>query len=492
MKTASESVRPSTARARLFIKLMAAFLVVVLTVGALVVWSVGRSTRQQFHLFASSVNQRQAERIAPLLADYYGAVGSWEGVETVLTFGASASFRHDGMGMMGRPGGADGAPTPWGDVDMWRMMGTEVVIVDAAGRVAAGVSTDLIGAEVDKDSLAAGAPVWVNGEHVGTVLVAVGAFSENLNESFLQQVGRATLGAVLIAGLLALLLGGLITWGITKPLRRLTLAAEGIAGGDLTQRVDASAGDEVGDLARAFNRMAAELEHAESLRKQMTADIAHELRTPLSVIQGNVEALQDGVFPLTLEALEPIQDKTQLLARLVEDLRNLALAEAGRLPLDRQPTDLAALVQRTAAGFQASADAKSIALELDGDPNLPMVDADPQRVEQVLVNLLSNALRHTPAEGCVSLKLKAPGGARQVTVQISDTGAGIPIESLSNVFERFYRIDPGRARGKEEGGSGLGLAVARSIIEAHGGSIGVESPPGQGAAFWFTLPAIAR
>jgi len=270
-------------------------------------------------------------------------------------------------------------------------------------------------------------------------------------------------------------------------MRELTDATRAIAAGDLTQRVTVDADDEIGDLARAFNQMAAGLERGEALRRQMTADIAHELRTPLSVIQGNVEALQDGVFPLTVEALEPIQAKTELLGRLVEDLRNLALAEAGQLPLDRQPTDLARLVEGAVAAFQPAAEAKGIALDLAAAPGLPLAEADPQRIEQVLVNLISNALRHTPAGGRVEIDL-APKPAGGLTVRITDTGPGIPPEALTNVFERFYRVDRGRGRG-EGGGTGLGLAVARSIVEAHGGVIRVENAPGRGASFWFTLPA---
>ncbi len=219
----------------------------------------------------------------------------------------------------------------------------------------------------------------------------------------------------------------------------------------------------------------------------MTADIAHELRTPLSVIQGNVEALQDGIFPLTADSLKPIRAKTNLLTRLVEDLRQLSLAEAGQLPLDKTPTDLAALIQRALTDFQATAESKQISLQTNSSPDLPLVDVDPQRIEQVLVNLLSNALRHTPVGGKIDVKVGMDGNGR-VRLTIRDTGPGVFAEEAVNVFERFYRVDQGRAREDNGGGSGLGLAVVRSIIETHDGQIGVDSDPGQGAAFWFTLP----
>jgi two-component system OmpR family sensor kinase/two-component system sensor histidine kinase BaeS len=457
---------------------LAAFGAVVLAVGLLVVFLVGRATREEFHLYTTAVGQRQAERLAPLLADYYARQGTWDGVEDVLAFSAG--------GIRGMHGMGGGRGTMSGD--MWQMMGMQLLVANATGQIVADSAGELVGKQIDADSIAYGEPIWLGSEQIGTALVTTGAVASSLNDSFLKEVNQATLLAVLVAGTLALLLGGVITWGITRPIRRLTEAAEAIASGDLSQRVPTRADDEVGDLARAFNQMAAELQHAEDLRRQMTADIAHELRTPITVIQGNVEALQDGVFPLTPEALAPIQTKTALLARLVEDLRHLALAEAGQLPLDCHPTDLTTLVRRTVVGFGPAAEAKSVRLELAArGTELPLTTLDPQRIEQVLVNLLSNALRHTPAGGTVTIELGRQD-SEQLLVRITDTGSGIPAQDLPNVFERFYRVDRGRGRGDDGGGSGLGLAVARSIIRAHGGTIGVSSPPGEGAIFWFTLP----
>jgi two-component system OmpR family sensor kinase/two-component system sensor histidine kinase BaeS len=256
----------------------------------------------------------------------------------------------------------------------------------------------------------------------------------------------------------------------------------------LTQRVEVPGGGEAGDLANAFNQMAAELERGERLRKQMTADIAHELRTPLSVIQGNVEALQDGVFPLTKESLAPIQDKTILLSRLVEDLRNLAMADAGQLPLDRKPTDLAALASSTVAGFQPHAEIKSVDLVVEVEEPLPLANIDPQRIDQVLVNLVSNALRYTPSGGKVTIHLSS-SDPKKVEVRVIDTGQGIPAEAFQNIFERFYRVDKSRARGVDGHGTGLGLAVVRSLVEAHGGQISIADSGSQGTTFLFTLPA---
>jgi signal transduction histidine kinase len=250
--------------------------------------------------------------------------------------------------------------------------------------------------------------------------------------------------------------------------------------------------DEIGELGNAFNGMAASLEKAERLRREMTADIAHELRNPIAVLQGNLEAVVDGVLPPTADNLEPLLDQTHLLARLVDDLRTLALAEAGQLGLERAPTDPAALAQSVVAQFQPQAEAKGVALRLQTQAALPRVMLDPQRISQVLGNLLSNALRHTPEGGSVVCRVTGDaeaGAGREpavVTFSVRDTGSGIPAEALPRIFERFYRADGGRSRA--DGGTGLGLTIARQLVEAHGGKIWAKSEPGQGTEVGFWLP----
>jgi signal transduction histidine kinase len=453
---------------------MGAFILILAIVGILVTWQARRATQAEFAVYTTAAGQRQAQFLAPALADYYRSNGRWDGVESILSSG----------GMMGRGGMMGGGMMA--NADMWQMMGLRALVVDADGRIAADTANEMTNVQLDEAILADGTLIRLDGQQIGTVLVTNLEQTMAQNAQFLQQVNRAILLAVLAASVAALLLGGLLTWTMIRPLRQLTQAAEAISEGDLVQRVNVQAGDEIGDLAAAFNQMSDRLARAERLRRQMTADIAHELRTPLSVIQGNVEALQDGVFPLTADSLEPIRAKTNLLTRLVEDLRQLTLAETGQLPLDKTQTDLAALAERTLADFQAAAASKQISLQTSSAPDLPLVAVDPQRIEQVLVNLLSNALRHTPVGGRIEVDVGVENG--RVRLTISDTGPGLSAEEAANVFERFYRVDQGRTREENGGGSGLGLAVARSIVEAHGGQIGVDSTPGQGAAFWFTLP----
>jgi len=304
-------------------------------------------------------------------------------------------------------------------------------------------------------------------------------------QNFLDRVNRAVLLAGLAAGVVALLLGFIVFRSITAPLNRLTRAAHAVATGDLAQRVQIRTGDEIAELGAAFNSMAANLQQGEQLRREMTADIAHELRTPLSVIQGNLEAILDGVYPPDAEHIQPALDQTQLLARLVEDLRTLALAEAGQLSLDRQPVDVAELTRRVVASFEPRAADKRVTLSLEATPALPPVHADGQRIAQVLTNLLGNALRYTPQDGRVGVRVSAQNSS--IFVAVNDSGPGILDEDLPHIFDRFYRADKSRSR--EGGGSGLGLAIARSIVEAHGGRIWADSKTGQGTTLTFTLPA---
>jgi len=332
---------------------------------------------------------------------------------------------------------------------------------------------------------------------------------------FLDEVNRSLWISGGIALAAALLLGLLLSRQITAPLRRLTMASRRVAAGDFSQRVELRSGDELASLAEAFNSMAESLARNEESRKQLLSDIAHELKTPVAIIQGNLEAMIDGVVPATPERLASLREETLLLGRLVTDLRDLSLAEAGRLPLHPEPLDLAELIRGIVSRLGAQAETHGVSLEVKLDEGLPIVTADPARISQVLRNLLDNALRYTPSGGvitvsaCVEAPLhigsrprpaaakplgESPGSKSAsgptdgcfVRVTVSDTGPGIPPEELPKVFDRFYRVDKSRTR--SSGGTGLGLSVAKQLVEAHGGRIWAESEPGRGAAFHFTLP----
>jgi two-component system OmpR family sensor kinase/two-component system sensor histidine kinase BaeS len=247
---------------------------------------------------------------------------------------------------------------------------------------------------------------------------------------------------------------------------------------------------ELDELANAFNRMADSLASADMQRRQMTADIAHELRTPLSIMRGRLEGLQDGIYHATPDQIDALLKETSLLERLVDDLRLLALAEAGQLPLYRDACDPAELLDAMASSFVKQANEQGVALVVDTPDDLPAIHADPQRLMQVLGNLIGNALRHTPEGGQITLRAQLnstdPTIPVMVDLLVRDTGSGIAAEDLPKVFDRFWRADRSRTRGS--GGAGLGLAIVKQIAVAHGGSVGVESTIGEGTVFRVTIP----
>jgi signal transduction histidine kinase len=297
-------------------------------------------------------------------------------------------------------------------------------------------------------------------------------------------VGRSLLWGITLAIVIALLLTFFLSRRMSSPIGALATAARQLGRGDLSRRVPLQGKGEVKQLAQAFNSMAADLEHAEQLRRNLVADVAHELRTPLSNIQGYLEAIRDRVVKPNRATISSLDEEANLLSRLVDELQELSLAEAGELKLVYQEEDIARLLEQVVASWQPKVAAKEISLSLELPDDLPPVNADWQRISQVLHNLLENAVVHTRKGGTINVAAAALDG--QVEVCVSDTGEGIPAEDLPNIFERFYRVD--RSRARSTGGSGLGLTIARRLVEAHGGKIAVQSELDKGSSFSFTLP----
>jgi len=318
-------------------------------------------------------------------------------------------------------------------------------------------------------------------------------FTRTDETALLNRINQAAITAGLIAVSVSLLLALLLAYRLLRPIRDLTRAANQLAQGDLSQQVDVHGDDELANLGRAFNQMAASLEEAEQSRRAMTADIAHELRNPLAVQRANLEALQDGIYPLTSENLNPVLEQNYLLNRLVEDLRTLALVDSGQLALEPTPTDLPVLVTRVVDRYRAQADARRVSLNVSTSEHLPLILLDPGRMEQILGNLLSNALRYTPEGGQIDLDTSSPPKGITmsddldiVQIIVHDSGPGIPPEAIPHLFDRFFRGD--RARSRDDGGSGLGLAIARKLSHAHGGDLTAQNHPHGGAVFILTLP----
>ncbi len=276
---------------------------------------------------------------------------------------------------------------------------------------------------------------------------------------------------------------------ITEPLADVMAAADAVAAGDLSVRVPETSRSEFGQLARTFNRMVSELQRSDEQRRNLTADVAHELRTPLHIIQGNLEGILDGVYQPTPEHIQMLLEETQLLARLVEDLRTLSQAESGHLPLHQERVEVADLLGDLATSFRGQAEAAGIALRVQTDRLTDTsIEADVMRLNQVLANLITNAFRYTPRGGSITLGGESdPGGVR---LTVSDTGQGIPADDLPHVFDRFWRGDPARTH-KEGAGGGLGLAIVKQLVELHQGQVSVQSVVGEGTTFTIDLPSAA-
>ena len=282
----------------------------------------------------------------------------------------------------------------------------------------------------------------------------------------------------ILAGTFVLVATVVTLRGGTGPLRAVMDAADRVADGDYTVRVRERGPLPLRALAHSFNAMTLRLAHADRRRRDLMADVAHELRTPLSVLQGRLEGLLDGVYPRDDAQLAALVDETHVLSRLIEDLRTLALADAGALRLERESTDVAALVRDTVLAFEPEAARQGVTLAVTPAGG-PVVDLDPVRIRQVLANLLSNALRHTPAGGAITVSVDA--GRDAVTVAVADAGEGIAAEDVPLIFDRFYK-------GQASRGSGLGLTIARQLVVAHGGGIRAASQPGAGTTVSFSLP----
>ncbi|HEY3210245.1 MAG TPA: HAMP domain-containing sensor histidine kinase [Actinomycetota bacterium] len=291
--------------------------------------------------------------------------------------------------------------------------------------------------------------------------------------------GAVILGFGLIVAVVA---GGRAVRRIARPVGALMEAADRVAAGDYEARVEEQGPREMRRLARSFNAMTKRLHAHEEQRRNLLADLAHELRTPLSVIQGNAEGMLDGLYPIDRAHLEPLLEETRVMSRLLDDLHTLSRAEVGALRLHREPVEPETLVDDAASAFRGPAEAVGVSLEVRVASGLPPLEVDAVRIGQVLANLLSNAVRHTPPGGSVVASADSESGGRAVAFAVTDAGSGIPAELLPHIFDRFVK-------GADSSGAGLGLAIAKSLVEAHGGEITAESRPGNGTTIKFVLPS---
>ena len=528
----------------LIFKLLGAFLLVI-AVGTLVMsLLISSSTKDAFTLYSTKNSQAIAIRLAPSLTSYYLESNSWDGVDTYL---ASVSLLNDsnfapgtvgsdqsvsgpaatpdfsqtptpqptlpeiqstttgpgqgqgiGQGLGPNP---NGGPNGFGDpnsnppTDMMNALDQRVTLADADDKVIYDSSDQLVGQKLSDTELANGIVIKANDVKVGTLIVS----PKNLNTSetrsgeFLTSVNQAVVNSSIIAAVIALIIGTVLFSSITAPLRQLTKAANSIAKGDLSQRVNIHTRDEIGELGTSFNSMAESLSKAEIQRKHWMADVAHELRTPLAAIQATLEGMQDGILPMDREQVDSLYEESTLLNRLIGDLRILSLAEAGQIKLECIPTDIPAFLQKIADHWKVQASQKEVLILIEPAADLPQLCMDSYRMSEVINNLVANALRYTPKQGSIRIAAKKISDPESIEITITDTGSGIDAENLPHVFDRFYRADKSRTR--SSGGSGLGLAIVKQLVDAHHGTITADSPaftsedqPGYGTRFIIRIP----
>jgi signal transduction histidine kinase len=479
-------------RSSLIFKLLGAFLLVIVIGAAVNLWVTSRAMHSAFSLYTTRNSQAWAEQLSSVLAEYYSQNMSWQGVDAILGSGLSSSASPGKGSGQGRGLGAGGQGGLWAT-------NQRVILADGQGIVINDTAGEMVGHQLSAAELSSGDPVMVNSSLVGTVLVTPYDFAgaDTPAGQFLASVNQSISVSAIIAGAISLLIGAGLFFYVIAPLRQLNKAASAISKGDLSQRVAIRSKDELGELGHTFNQMAENLDRAEIQRKRLIADVAHELRTPIAVIQANLEAMLDGVLPLDGEQVAALHNETLLLKRLVGDLRLLSLAESGELKLERQVTQIDTLIRQVSERINVQAQQNGISLELDLPENLPAVMVDAGRITQVLNNLLGNALRFTPQDGKIILGAGiSPISPGFIQVSVTDTGPGIDPDDLRYIFDRFYRADQSRAHAS--GGSGLGLAIVKQLVEAHGGQVNVNSPAfsdanqqGFGTRFTFTLPIAA-
>lgn len=456
------------------LKITLAFIIVSLVGVVLAGILVQQVTRSAFDRF---LFDQDKDAILSLLTQHYQNEGDWHNLKNAYRQYLSSRIRP--------PASPHFENTFKGLTALFQI---PYVLVDTNGYVVFGRPLR-IEQPVSPVELQKSIPLEVNGQTVGWLLEPRSPFQWEQNTpqgTFLTTLNRVVMFSALGALALAVLLGGILARSLTRPLRELSAATQVVAKGELGYQVEVRSKDEIGQLADSFNLMSTDLAKANQLRKQTTADIAHDLRTPLSVILGYTEALSDGKLTGSPEVYTTLHQVAQHLSHMVDDLRTLSLADAGELAINLQKISPAALLERTAAAYRPQAQEKDVSLQVKAEADLLMIDVDPERMAQVLGNLVSNALRYTSPGGWIELSASIDQG--DVVLAIQDNGSGIAPEDIPYVFTRFFRGDKSR---QQNGEAGLGLTISKSLVEAQGGIITVESELGQGTTFTIRFPSMA-
>ena len=462
-------------------RLLSAFTLVIIVILVSVFFLVYRTTRGEIAQYEDRIENLQDNRIQSQLYNYYSITGSWDNVQSFVV--------------------------QWGN-----LYGRRILLTDNNGVILADSDLSLLGSNYTNNSIkdqVADLPIpkpsqladiffgssgqspmpmmgtniignlhTVHGELPGITMTALQITYQSIGQFFIR-VGLVAIG-------IAIVLAYLLSRRILSPVKALMTAARQFGKGDFSHRVKYKGKGEMGELASSFNSMAENLEKNEQMRRNMVADVAHELRTPISNLKGYLEAISDGVVKPDEAIIQSLNEEAGSLTRLVTDLQELTLADAGKLKITRQPEDISHIIKETVSAIQGKALSKELRVTTELPDELPLVEIDGLRIRQVLNNLLNNAVAHTSKGGSITINGKQQD--KKILISVTDTGEGIPPEDLPMIFERFYRVDKSRTRAT--GGSGLGLTIAKRLVEAHGGTIGVTSQVGKGSTFTFSMPII--
>jgi len=427
--------------------------VILASIGTIYLF-VNRGVQGEIQQYEQHTQQIYLTRMEHLLSRHYSQQGNWTSVQPLVE-------------------------------NMGTLYGQRIILTDSSGTVVADSQGELSDEQFYPDWPKRTLSLQGTDSVLGTVYISP---EPSIGYALAQGLAGSTRLVLLWGGLLAISIALIIAFVLSRwvsaPIQALTVSAKRLGRGDFSQRLDFQGKGELGELTQAFNSMASNLERTERLRRNMVADTAHELRTPLSNIRGYMEAIRDGMIKPDADAIRSLDEEVTLLSRLVDDLQELALADAGEIKLVCQPEDVKELIHQVVAAVQTKATAKGVPISLSVPDKLPLVNIDARRISQVVRNLLENALAHTAKGGNIAVTARQQDG--WVEISVTDTGEGIPAEELPNIFERFYRVDKSRARAT--GGSGLGLTIAKYLVEAHGGKIKAYSESGKGSRFLFTVP----
>lgn len=470
---------------KLMYKIMLSFMLIIILGGMVIAFTINISTSKSFTAMVRESDIAYAEELAILLSVYHFQTGTWNGVEEIIRLPSQ-------MGMMGssrrsRTQGQD-PNTDYTEhlIARGQFRALPVILVSPSNQIIF-TNTDDKGLKLPEKS---GVPVFgLNDSIIAAVYAGsmIGAELLPVQEAFLNSVQQAILFASIVVILSSFLVGYFLVKHITSPVSALHKASNSIANGEFETRVDISRHDELGDLATGFNLMAESLEASEEWKQQIIANSAHELRTPVSLIQGHLEMMLEGVYPIDRKGIQTIFNETLLLTSLISELQELSSTEAGQISFEMEIIPLEELLKSVTNNFKAKMDEKNINLDIDIEKGSLNVLADRQKLYQVLLNIISNSLKFTPEGGLITISSWLDKAGNLICISVEDTGPGIDPEERTKIFDRFYRVD--KHRNRNAGGSGLGLAISSEIIGRHGGAIKAVDPIiGKGTRILIALP----